>query len=183
METHVRRHYRKRPKTGGWGEVRHHSRHLLDGRHGHELIEVRHGHPYATMSLAELIAEHKRLVHVLTRGTEAEEKREAARQAKELLGYMRARHGFKRTGSSELDTRRVKLMYHLHHYHPGKLSYAARQRLPTSQFAVPEKRKYPIENISHARNALARVSAYGSEREKAEVRRAVHKKYPSIGRR
>lgn len=41
-------------------------------------------------------------------------------------------------------------------------------------------RKYPIENIAHARNALARVSAYGSPKEKAEVRRKVYARYPKL---
>ncbi len=53
-------------------------------------------------------------------------------------------------------------------------------------FALPSKRKggkggYPIEDKSHARNALARVSEYGDSAQKAEVRKKVHAKYPSIG--
>jgi len=62
------------------------------------------------------------------------------------------------------------------------LSYAERHRLPTREFAEPENRKYPIEDEIHARNALARVSQFGTEAEKREVRAAVHKKYPNIGR-
>ena len=37
-----------------------------------------------------------------------------------------------------------------------------------------------IEDIEHGRNALARVSRFGSPHEKAEVRAAVHARYPSI---
>ena len=38
-----------------------------------------------------------------------------------------------------------------------KLSAAARKRIPTSEFAGPD-RSYPIADESHARNALARAS-------------------------
>lgn len=62
----------------------------------------------------------------------------------------------------------------------AKLNTKERNSLKTGSFAIPEKRAYPIEDISHARNALARVSQFGSTSEKARVRRAVHAKYPSI---
>ncbi|CAN5164011.1 hypothetical protein BH09PSE2_BH09PSE2_00870 [soil metagenome] len=38
------------------------------------------------------------------------------------------------------------------------LSTKARDKLPKSDFAEPEKRAYPIEDNSHARNAKARAS-------------------------
>ncbi|AXC13119.1 hypothetical protein ACPOL_3840 [Acidisarcina polymorpha] len=63
----------------------------------------------------------------------------------------------------------------------AKLSSAERKELPSKSFAEPEKRKYPIENEAHARNALARVSQSGTPAEKAKVKAAVKKKYPSIG--
>lgn len=62
----------------------------------------------------------------------------------------------------------------------AKLTAAARNAIPSGEFAVPGRR-YPIEDRSHARNALARVSQHGSPREKAMVRAKVHKKYPDIG--
>jgi hypothetical protein len=62
-----------------------------------------------------------------------------------------------------------------------RLSSAARKALPTKSFAEPDKRKYPIENESHAKNALSRVAQSGMSTEKAEVKAAVKKKYPSIG--
>ncbi len=49
-----------------------------------------------------------------------------------------------------------------------------------SNFAIPEKRKYPIHDMSHARNALARVSQFGTPTEKRRVRAAVARKFPSI---
>jgi hypothetical protein len=63
-----------------------------------------------------------------------------------------------------------------------KLSYEHRKELPKSSFAEPGSRSYPINDENHARNALARVSQFGSESEKARVRAAVHRKYPHIGR-
>lgn len=63
----------------------------------------------------------------------------------------------------------------------GRLSAADRRALPVSAFAIPERRAYPIPNLSHARNALARVSQFGSADEKRRVRAAVHARYPSIG--
>lgn len=62
----------------------------------------------------------------------------------------------------------------------GKLTTKARKAIPTKDFALPGRR-YPVENKSHARNALARVSQHGSPEEKAKVRAAVHRKYPGIG--
>jgi hypothetical protein len=67
----------------------------------------------------------------------------------------------------------------------AKLTSKARSKLKSSSFAVPSKKpgsgSYPIPDASHARNALARVSQHGSSAEKAKVRAAVHRKYPSIG--
>ena len=62
----------------------------------------------------------------------------------------------------------------------AKLTYKKRKRLPKKSFAIPEKRKYPIYDRSHAANALSRVSQFGSPQEKARVRRAVCKRYPDM---
>ncbi len=62
----------------------------------------------------------------------------------------------------------------------AKLTAAARKKIAPSNFALPGRR-YPIEDRSHAANALARVSQYGTSSEKATVRRKVHEKYPSMG--
>jgi hypothetical protein len=64
----------------------------------------------------------------------------------------------------------------------AKLTAASRNRISPSNFAEPGDRKYPIEDASHARNALARVSQHGDETEKKKVSAAVHRKYPSIGK-
>lgn len=58
-----------------------------------------------------------------------------------------------------------------------------RRRMSSRSFAIPERRKYRIDDAAHARNALARVSQHGSPAEKRRVRAAVRRKYPDIGRR
>lgn len=61
----------------------------------------------------------------------------------------------------------------------AKLTTKERNALPASSFAGPD-RSYPVEDESHARNALARVSQHGSPEEKAKVRAKVHKRFPGI---
>lgn len=62
-----------------------------------------------------------------------------------------------------------------------KLDASKRNSLSKSEFAEPGKRAYPVNDKSHARNALARVSEFGSPSLKAEVRKKVSEKFPSIG--
>lgn len=62
----------------------------------------------------------------------------------------------------------------------SKLTTEGRKHIAPKNFALPGGR-YPIHDASHARNALARVSQFGSSAEKAKVRAAVHRKYPGIG--
>lgn len=61
------------------------------------------------------------------------------------------------------------------------LTESARDKIKPKNFAEPKKRAYPIEDPAHARNALARVSQFGSPGEKSQVRAKVHAKYPGIG--
>lgn len=62
----------------------------------------------------------------------------------------------------------------------AKLTYAKRKRMRSSSFALPRERKYPIDSLARGRNALARVSAFGTRKEQEIVRRKVYKKYPSL---
>lgn len=62
----------------------------------------------------------------------------------------------------------------------AKLTAKARKAIPTKSFALPGRR-YPIEDRSHAANALSRVSQFGTAAEKAKVRSAVHAKYKTLG--
>jgi len=71
------------------------------------------------------------------------------------------------------------------------LSAEDRADLPKKDFAIRSKAddaeekkesgNYPIPDESHARFALAMVAKHGTPEEKAKVRAAVRKKYPSIG--
>jgi len=67
----------------------------------------------------------------------------------------------------------------------SKLTSKQRMNMPNKAFALPSKRKggkggYPINDAAHARNALARVSQFGSPAEKAKVRAKVATKFPAI---
>jgi hypothetical protein len=83
---------------------------------------------------------------------------------------------------------------------PGSVSYSAdagsvssmskdlssakeRKKLSKKSFALPNKRKYPIPDKAHARNALARVAKNGTPAEQKKVKAAVKKRFPSIGRK
>lgn len=65
----------------------------------------------------------------------------------------------------------------------AKLSYSQRKRMSKSQFVFPSKApgpgSFPIPDISHGKNALARASGKSVE---PKVRAAVKTKFPSIGR-
>jgi ribosomal protein L40E len=60
------------------------------------------------------------------------------------------------------------------------LSAAARKALPKTAFVYPEERRYPIHDLAHARNALARSSG---KPEEAKVHAAVYAKYPELKKR
>jgi hypothetical protein len=60
----------------------------------------------------------------------------------------------------------------------AKLTTAGRKKIATKNFAGPD-RSYPIQDASHARNALARASGKAVE---GRVRAAVHRKYPNMGK-
>jgi hypothetical protein len=55
-----------------------------------------------------------------------------------------------------------------------------RKKLSKNSFALPGKRKYPIPDKAHARNALARVAQDGTPAEQKKVEAAVKKRYPSL---
>ena len=61
----------------------------------------------------------------------------------------------------------------------ARLSSADRRALPAKDFAGPD-RSYPINDASHARNALSRVSQFGTEALKRKVREKVYRKFPDI---
>lgn len=63
----------------------------------------------------------------------------------------------------------------------AKLMSKERNALPDSDFAGPD-RSYPINDMSHSRNALSRVSENGYPELKKRVEAAVHRKFPGIGK-
>jgi hypothetical protein len=63
------------------------------------------------------------------------------------------------------------------------LSTKDRKKLSKKSFALPGKRKYPIPDKAHARNALARVAQNGTTAEQKKVKAAVKKRFPSIGKK
>jgi hypothetical protein len=58
-----------------------------------------------------------------------------------------------------------------------------RKKLSKKMFALPGKRKYPIPDKAHARNALARVAQNGTPAEQKKVKAAEKKRFPGIGRK
>ena len=64
----------------------------------------------------------------------------------------------------------------------AKLTSAARNAIPSGEFAGPD-RSYPIEDKSHARNALARASQHASPELKKKIAAKVHRKYPGMGKK
>lgn len=61
-----------------------------------------------------------------------------------------------------------------------KLTAAKRKKMSPKSFGLPGKRKYPLDTPNRARNALARVAQHGTAAEKAQVKRAVKRKYSGI---
>lgn len=64
-----------------------------------------------------------------------------------------------------------------------KLTSKTRKAMDPGSFVYPKERKYPIPDLAHGRNALARVSAHGSATEKKKVRAAVYRKFPGLKKR
>jgi hypothetical protein len=62
----------------------------------------------------------------------------------------------------------------------AKMTAKKRKRLPKTSFALPGKRKYPVDTKARARNALARVQQHGTAAEKKQVKAKVRRRYPSI---
>jgi hypothetical protein len=54
-----------------------------------------------------------------------------------------------------------------------------RKALPDSAFALPKKRKYPLDTANRARNALAREH-FASPEEQATIKSKVKRRYPNI---
>jgi hypothetical protein len=62
----------------------------------------------------------------------------------------------------------------------GQIDVQGKEKITGKRIRCTKKRKYPIENEAHARNALARVSRFGTPEEKKMVCEAEAKRYPMI---
>lgn len=62
----------------------------------------------------------------------------------------------------------------------AKLFAAQRNKLPSSDFALPSQRAFPIENKSHAIQAL-RMKGHASPPEQSEIESKVATKFPGVG--
>lgn len=63
----------------------------------------------------------------------------------------------------------------------AKLFAAKRNALPSSDFALPGKRAFPIPDKTHAVQAL-RMKSFASPSEQGEIVSDVHKKFPGVGK-
>lgn len=63
------------------------------------------------------------------------------------------------------------------------LTTTGRERVASKNFVFPKEKRYPIHDLPHARNALTRISTFGTPEEKAKVRSAVYRKYPGLRER
>lgn len=70
------------------------------------------------------------------------------------------------------------------------LTAAKRKNLKASSFAVPKgkgskpaENSYPVNDLAHAKNAMARVAANGTPQEKKMVIAAVARKFPALAKR
>jgi len=61
----------------------------------------------------------------------------------------------------------------------ARLTAKTRNRLPDSAFAGPD-RSYPVNNASHARNALARAAQNASPELDAKIKAKVRRRFPNI---
>jgi hypothetical protein len=60
-----------------------------------------------------------------------------------------------------------------------KLTKVERDRLPDSEFALPEKRQYPIPDRYHAELALGDLHN-ASLKDQVRIRQAIRKKFPGL---
>jgi uncharacterized protein Yka (UPF0111/DUF47 family) len=58
-----------------------------------------------------------------------------------------------------------------------ELTSKGRKHIKSSNFVFPKDKRYPIHDLAHARNALARSSG---KPEEAKVKAAVYRKYPAL---
>lgn len=103
----------------------------------------------------------------------------------EKMAFVR---GFEKTANAECDRVKIRALGNLGRQ-KTKISKLAkvlttkgRKHIKDDNFALPGRR-YPIHDLAHARNALARVAQFGNPAEQEAVRKAVYKKFPTLERK
>jgi hypothetical protein len=66
--------------------------------------------------------------------------------------------------------------------HRQRPQHEAAEEVEQKVFALPGKRKYPILDKAHARNALAKVAQHGTSAEQKKVKAAMKRRFPSVGK-
>jgi len=74
-----------------------------------------------------------------------------------------------------IQSRMIKLSEKL-----DELTTKGRKHIASSNFVFPKDKRYPIHDLAHARNALARAAGTPDEK---KVRAAVYRKYPALKKR
>lgn len=64
----------------------------------------------------------------------------------------------------------------------AKLKGKQRRKLPSSSFAYPATRKYPIHDKAHAKAALSRSASRKTSGTYAHVAAAVNRRYPGLAK-
>jgi hypothetical protein len=55
-----------------------------------------------------------------------------------------------------------------------------RKTMSPKQFGLPGQKKYRIDDLAHARNALARAAQHATPAQQKQIRARVVKKFPSL---
>lgn len=63
------------------------------------------------------------------------------------------------------------------------LTAKGREQIKKKNFALPAQKKYPIHDLPHARNALARAAQHASPATESKIRQKVYSKFPGLKER
>ncbi len=64
----------------------------------------------------------------------------------------------------------------------AKLTTAERNALPSSDFADPKNRAYPMEDAGHRTAAAGMVAKFGTDKQKAQVKRKLNSVHAGVKR-
>ncbi len=58
-----------------------------------------------------------------------------------------------------------------------------RSRMKASTFALRKERKYPLNNLGRARNAIVRARTFATPKQRRRIYNAIIRKYPALAKR